>query len=738
MPSLPRPFRLPLLVLLCPPLQAVAEVVVTPRQAALVPGSTCTFRVKQDPKPLPPRPEEPEGWLWTVPAGPGSIDPLSGRFTAAPTEVVSTARVRATSRADPSRWGEATLLVLPLPFHPFDLVRQVMGEEHWVEPYRGDLPFLDVETDRPFGGPIHTPLALQTIEEERVAGYGLPLDLRWHSARPGLGTLLSYREGAEIIRREVGGRGSTTLIPRNGTVNCTLQTLHPNPGTAQPWTRTFVRCPIRVRGLLPFAGNAVASPGHLDGTGLAARFQQPFGVALWPGDPGAASPRVVVTDPGNHTIRLVDRDGGVTTLGGRAGDPGFADTAWPMPQPASRFHAPTHVAARLGPVPEVLVADSGNHVIRAIRLDGTTATLAGTPGEAGYRDTIGSTPAAFHTPQGIAVDPRGPVYVADQGNRAIRVIHSDGRVSTLAGGPRDEPGSADGAAGVARFTDLKGLALDPVDPNILYVLDGHAVRRVWTPTAGVSTILGAVERRGFRDIRDATPEARQEAALQPCLDDPTGIMGTTSGFHLVDHGNRAVRSFDTRTQHLVTEAGGPDLPGETRFGLLRDGLAGPLDESYGSLAAPRTLAGDILDPNFSPIVTSGPCVVQLGRLNPRGLPPLVLQGGPAITTPLGQSAALVITLRTAEAPNPWRLETHRSCTYTVDFRDPDGSLVERVQGHAKGGDGLMVRGSYTQEGSATIWVVRGSFTQEGSATIRVRVVTDQGVSSEAVVPVQVR
>lgn len=81
------------------------------------------------------------------------------------------------------------------------------------------------------------------------------------------------------------------------------------------------------------AGKA-GSDGSADGTGSAARFYHPSGVAV----DGAGN--VFVADTENHTIRKITPAGAVTTVAGTAGSAGAVDGTGA----AARFHTPTSVA----------------------------------------------------------------------------------------------------------------------------------------------------------------------------------------------------------------------------------------------------------------------------------------------------------------------------------------------------------------------------------------------------------
>jgi sugar lactone lactonase YvrE len=156
--------------------------------------------------------------------------------------------------------------------------------------------------------------------------------------------------------------------------------------------------------------------GLVDGRGPQARFATPSALAI------DASGVLYVADTGNHAIRRVTPDGQVTTL---AGDGIAGDLDGPAG--SARFNAPVGVAVDTRG--RVIVADTYNDRIRAISPDGQVTTLAGGT-EPGYVDG-GPLAARFDTPCGVAVAPDGRVLVADTGNGIVRVIAPDGQVTSL-------------------------------------------------------------------------------------------------------------------------------------------------------------------------------------------------------------------------------------------------------------------------------------------------------------------
>ena len=296
--------------------------------------------------------------------------------------------------------------------------------------------------------------------------------------------------------RDLEDVNGTEVVLRGRTGPLLIEAVKRSAGSPGTWRSTSFKHPVDVRGVLPLCGNETAPGGHRDGLGRAARFQEPFGLAhllRW-FHCSRSKPILLVTDRASHVLRTVTADGEVATLCGQPGEAGHRDSPTLLERMGAAmgglatqqplFHSPTHVTLRRipGGVPfslrseEAVVADSGNHVIRTVAPGGKVGTLAGTPGRAGCRDSAFPTHAAFNDPQGVAADAEGRVYVADRGNRVIRVIQPDGAVTTLAGSP-GEAGSSDSPA---RFTDLKGLCLHP-RLALLFVLDGHALRQVSLP-----------------------------------------------------------------------------------------------------------------------------------------------------------------------------------------------------------------------------------------------------------------
>src|SRR5713226_2278474 len=141
----------------------------------------------------------------------------------------------------------------------------------------------------------------------------------------------------------------------------------------------------------------------------------------------------------------------------------------------------------------VYVADAGNHTIRKITPAGVVTTLAGTAGSGGSADGAGAA-ARFNQPFGIATDSAGNVYVADTFNHTIRKITPAGVVTTLAG-TAGIHGSADGTGAAGCFNSPEGVATDSAG-NVYVADEGYTIRKI-TPAGEVSTIVGVAGQMSF-------------------------------------------------------------------------------------------------------------------------------------------------------------------------------------------------------------------------------------------------
>jgi sugar lactone lactonase YvrE len=295
------------------------------------------------------------------------------------------------------------------------------------------------------------------------------------------------------------------------------------------------------------AGSATAQSESADGTGAAARFNGPDGVAV------DEAGNVFVADRHSNTIRKVTPAGVVTTLAGSAtAAPGSSDGTGA----AASFNFPCGVA--VDGAGNLFVADSFNDTIRKVTPAGVVTTLAGSAGSLGSADGTGDA-ARFDRPQGVAVDGAGNLFVTDMGNDTIRKITPSGVVTTLAGSATAAPESADGTGSDAHFNRPQGVAMDGA--NSLFVTENGTIRKV-TPAGVVTTLAGTAGLFGSADGIGA--DARFNAPYGAAVDQAGNIF-------VADCGNNAIRKI-TASGVVTTVVG---VAAQTSVG----NLPGPLPAS---------------------------------------------------------------------------------------------------------------------------------------------------------------
>lgn len=206
--------------------------------------------------------------------------------------------------------------------------------------------------------------------------------------------------------------------------------------------------------------------GTTDGPGSSALFYHPSGIAV------DAAGNVYVSDAQANTIRKITPGGVVSTLAGNPGRAGYADGTGKD----AYFFGPGPLA--IDDAGNLYLADQFNGAVRKVTPSGVVTTIGN-----------GRTAAGVG---GVAVDSSGNVYFSSSNKGNIKKIGADGTVTILAGSSAvssDESGSTDGMGTAARFSFPGNLAVDT--RGNLYVADnGNCTVRMVTPIGVVSTIAG--------------------------------------------------------------------------------------------------------------------------------------------------------------------------------------------------------------------------------------------------------
>jgi sugar lactone lactonase YvrE len=134
-----------------------------------------------------------------------------------------------------------------------------------------------------------------------------------------------------------------------------------------------------------------------------------------------ATDHLYVADTQNHAVRVIDASGTIHRFAGAyPATAGFGGDGGPAT--SAKLNEPRDVACDADG--NVFIADAGNHVIRRVNAAGVITTVAGVAGVTGDGSDDGrsATQTGLNYPFGIAVDPRGNLWIADTDNHRIRMV----------------------------------------------------------------------------------------------------------------------------------------------------------------------------------------------------------------------------------------------------------------------------------------------------------------------------
>lgn len=221
--------------------------------------------------------------------------------------------------------------------------------------------------------------------------------------------------------------------------------------------------------LVRVAGNGFTGNGPDGVPALQAPLGDLWGIAVGPDG------SVYVADRSYHRVRRISPDGTLSTLAGNGGY-GFNGDGGPATQ--ATLWEP--IAVAVGPDGSVYISDFQNVRVRRVGTDGIIRTFAGN----GHGDALGdggpATQAGLQWPLGLAVGADGRLYMVDNYSGRVRMVDSQGIITTVAGTGADDASGDGGPALRAQLYYGYSVALSP-DGRSLYVPSISTVRRVAAP-----------------------------------------------------------------------------------------------------------------------------------------------------------------------------------------------------------------------------------------------------------------
>jgi hypothetical protein len=215
----------------------------------------------------------------------------------------------------------------------------------------------------------------------------------------------------------------------------------------------------------------VGSYGGDGGQATLAHLWRPYGLAPIPGG------GMYIADTSNHVIRKVDASGIISTVAGNnALGPGFSGDNGPAT--SAQLYYP--MGLYLAPNGDLYIADSYNNRVRKVS-GGIIITVAGDGVSGTAGDGGSATAAQLMAPYGVAGDSYGELFISDQQANLIRMVGTNGVISTLAGGGGLHNGDG-GSASNSLCSFPYDLVCDPA--NNLYEVERYSARSALGGNAG--------------------------------------------------------------------------------------------------------------------------------------------------------------------------------------------------------------------------------------------------------------
>ena len=256
------------------------------------------------------------------------------------------------------------------------------------------------------------------------------------------------------------------------------------------------------------------------GPAAAARLAFPYGVAV------DSAGNLYIADSSNDRIRKVDSTGTITTIAG-TGELGFSGDGGPAVE--AELYYPYGVA--VDSAGNLYIADSGNQRIRKVDSTGTITTIAGT-GRSGFSGDGGpAVEAELRTPRSVAVDSAGNVYIADVRDRRIRKVDSTGTITTIAGTGRSGFSGDGGPAVEAELRSPDGVAVDSA--GNVYIADSRTQRIRKIDSTGTITTIAGTGRSGFSGDGGPAVEAELRSPVGVAVDSAGNVYIADSFNHRI-------------------------------------------------------------------------------------------------------------------------------------------------------------------------------------------------------------
>ena len=413
------------------------------------------------------------------------------------------------------------------------------------------------------GTPPTTPAAAPTLSVSSGT-YGSPQTVTVSDTTPGASIYVTVDGSAATTARAQG-----YSFPINVAGALTINAIATAPGylASAPASAAYtitssspVITTVAGKGLTGFSGTG--------GPALNAQFGVSYGIAI------DKSGNIYLSDNQNNVVWLISAATGNASLFAGTGTRGLAGDGGPAT--GAQFSSPQGIALDSGG--NLYIADSGNYRIR--KVDATTGVISTVAGGAGgglgnIGDGGPATSASLVYPSTVALDGAGNLYIGDSGHFAVRVVSATtGIINTVAGNGTDTFSGDGGPATQAGIESPDMLAVDKGGNIYVASVNSARVRKVTAATGVITTVAGIGDLHG--NTGDGGPATSAE------IDAQSISVDAAENLYLADWPGQ-IRRVDANTG-VITKVAGIGFGGFSGDGgaALAAELLGPSGMTFNS------------------------------------------------------------------------------------------------------------------------------------------------------------